>query len=359
MLESRDPDIADAADRMRKSLEHLSLATGLVAITSIEAVDIKIDRLENNVEKKGNDLLDAVAMIPERTMNYMPTSMISKALQSRLSQDRDRILSFFGRNSDAGRKMIAQFHRIKKTHLNGTGFAHPGSTRRQQFDMWLDDYMTFIWLNGPRGVGKSHLAFSALQSIYVADDKTTVSSAMVCLRNDDGKASLRDGLCLAITILVQQDKNYCQAVHEDLELSSASKSLEFLTLSEIWKTFYLSKFRKGASSYAYLILDDVSEFPKEELTDLATFIEQARAEEAQISFLLTASSEPVGKFESFGGLIRMSSYDVEDDVELVIRSRFAESSPFENLKSFQQDIQEEIINNLRVKGMYFRHGSAT
>lgn len=135
-----------------------------------------------------------------------------------------------------------------------------------QFQQWLTGKAPFLFLIGPAGSGKSHLA-SKIVDVLIdtfgkprrGDNSTPLSVFFFCHAPDNTQRSLLNGLLAMIGQLLLQDEEYAEEVFKIVK-HEQQKNAEFVpTIPWLWDKFLTSPTSLQKRSGLFMIVDGLDE----------------------------------------------------------------------------------------------------
>jgi hypothetical protein len=222
------------------------------------------------------------------------------------------------------------------------------------FKGWVDGTNPVLYLNGAEGVGKSHLAYRAVRTLYTKfqGDSRTLVASFFFKADDEARQSILNRLASAAWQLCLVDTKYAeQSAHALLPWDSNSlippENRPEVNLHFLWDTFFASRFTGSETKMLFLVLDGMDESNDEEREDFFSIISQTISLGAHIRILMTGKPAILPEIEHLRPTIVTATADqFASDINTIIRFR-CNQLPF--LRRFSKKVKNMITNRVMAK----------
>jgi hypothetical protein len=246
---------------------------------------------------------------------------------------------FYGTPPNATEKLAA----LQRSFVAGTD---AWLSEETEYRKWLDGETPILWVSGDAGVGKSHLAYSAITTMQerAKSQPRTIVAYFFFQEVNEPFRSAKNALCSVGFQIVTQDRAIRETVANDLADECCTK----WSIFRIWLSF--SRFFKADSgAHLYLVLDGVDEACQDDLFPLLVVLNRVVPENLRMHVLLTGrDGSGIEELGNEPSEMRLSRLEVSLErsrmgLKAILDARFA-SLP--RLSKFSRQVKEKISKAL-------------
>lgn len=369
LVDGEDPELKAAKDTMNTNIGRLESATAFMTMANTQ--DIRKDTYVIRAgvyDIKG----DSRALRADTEDIKLTSQRIEINIQAGFKQmaaNFDKMLSESQKAAKKGphkardpseRKHIA-FNQVQQTFSNGT---EPGlqshdieysiveGTSRwffneQAYKSWIEGQNPFLWISGPSGVGKSCLAYSAMEEVkkfMSAEPRSSVAS-FYFMKDDDKLECIENALCSVVMQISSKDTTYCEQLAA--ELAKDEFEIDVDDFEEVWKKCILEKFSHKSDAHLYLILDGIDEADMDQRADFLQLLQSMKAAKANIHVIFTSRPSLKDELQPLEAeVVEVTTEKISGDIHELIEARLR-SLP--RLRKFRLPVKKKIAANLKGK----------
>jgi hypothetical protein len=213
-------------------------------VAGFEQQNVSLTNIQQSIKELQNQL--SHQSTPDSTQ---PTTDLS----SRSLTAFNKVRQFFGKSANP----ISTFKELKRSFVPGTD-----SWFQEDLDYkaWLNGETPVLWLAGEAGVGKSHLAYSAIRTLQERT-KSHPRTSVAYFFFQEGNEIFRSGrsaLCSIGLQMAMQDHK----LRETMASFISDDCCVQWAIPYIWKWVFLDVFKEDQDAELFLVLDGVDEGKK-------------------------------------------------------------------------------------------------
>jgi hypothetical protein len=233
------------------------------------------------------------------------------------------IKKFFSENyttfpswTDAHRENLAQDEDMRDSQVRHTAkwlSEHP------RFKAWKEGENHMLWLKGDEGIGKSFLAFSAVQDLRALQDEHNCFAYFYFKEEHPYLQSVQNAFASATLQIAESNNKYAEQVAANIR-DDAGKSTDIST----WERFFLSMFpgKEKSDGRLFLIFDGLDEAHIQQGGIMTQFLSDLRLENTKVSVLVTSRPEEKPILQLFDPpLIEITKQEIKPDIKMLVKSR--------------------------------------
>jgi hypothetical protein len=329
-LKGGDSELSKAYNDVTLAIDRLSRANSFVAVRNTEDIkglliqygknsDSYYEEMVKRMDDQGQLITDGfekqertvVAGFEQQNVSLTNIQQSIKELQNQLSHQStpdstqpttdlssrsltalNKVRQFFGKSANP----ISTFKELKRSFVPGTD-----SWFQEDLDYkaWLNGETPVLWLAGEAGVGKSHLAYSAIRTLQERT-KSHPRTSVAYFFFQEGNELFRSGrnaLCSIGLQMAMQDHKLRETM---ASLISDDCCVQW-AIPYIWKWVFLDVFKGDQDAELFLVLDGVDEAEAEDFYPVLACLSDVREEKLRMHVLFTgrrnAGIEPFAEGE--------------------------------------------------------------
>jgi hypothetical protein len=187
------------------------------------------------------------------------------------------------------------------------------------FKSWLEGGIPLLWLRGAEGIGKSFLAYSAVEKLRSRQNEHACLAYFYFKEEHPYQQSVQNAFASAALQIAESNSKYAEQVAAKIKEDSSGSS-EMST----WKRFFLSIFSRDNESGGrlFLILDGLDEAHVKEGGTLTQFLSDLKHQNANVSVLATSRPEDKPTLQQLQPLIiEITKREIKADMKMLVKSR--------------------------------------
>lgn len=366
-----DDELASASAKLDTELRRLESATGFVTLANTQ--DIKQDTTTiREGQTQSLLVLDEIklAMGVSQSEILRMSQQFSRMMASQLQAANRQQESEPG--SDQGLQKPAAFYMVQRAFLGTVApFYSPeddpaiqhseleytlvdGTTQwlfeDEQFEEWKNgtSESPLLWLTGDAGIGKSCLAYSAIQELRRSTASRSETSVAYYYFRDESwetdEMQYHQALSHIIPQIAQLDPSYCTQVAADLAQVNGLTNWD----DDVWDKYIVSNFKSDGESCLFLVLDAV-DYVCVTLQSLLDALRLTVSKKPNVRILLVSRPGWKDHLDSINcsySSIVVSKEKVTSDMRLVVDARM---KTYSRLHRFRQQVQTKIASDVLAK----------
>ncbi|KAL1647975.1 hypothetical protein SLS58_002299 [Diplodia intermedia] len=212
----------------------------------------------------------------------------------------------------------------------------------------------FLWVTGDRGLGKSSLAYFAVNELKERRHFCQTNVAYFFFKEEHKELrSTVDLLKTAASQLAEADHKYREEVAK--EIKKGASSLGDGELSALWDQLFASRFSHESSARLFLVIDGFDEANTADREKLLGLLAQVKKDNLQIRVLITSRPGMEGVESLQPASLPMTIEHLRKDLRHIIKARIKSLS---RLRRLRLPVKKRIIVKLLQKGdsaLYAEH----
>ncbi|KAL6151132.1 hypothetical protein ACJQWK_10784 [Exserohilum turcicum] len=209
------------------------------------------------------------------------------------------------------------------------------------FRSWSEGACQLLWLPGAEGIGKSFLAFSAVQELRARQSDQSYLAYFFFKEEHPYLQSMQNAFASAALQIAESNNKYAEQVAAQIREDSGKR-----TSISTWDRFFLSMFPRNnePTSRLFLILDGLDEAHIQQGGLLTQFLSDLTTENARVSVLATGRPEEKIILQLYKPLvIEVTKHEMKSDMKTLVKSRLL-SLP--RLCKFSQTVKRAITRKV-------------
>ncbi|KAJ6196522.1 hypothetical protein J3E72DRAFT_243669 [Bipolaris maydis] len=218
--------------------------------------------------------------------------------------------------TDAHRENLAQDEDMRDSQVKHTAKwlnEHPN------FKTWAEGGNPLLWLRGNEGIGKSFLAFSAVQGLRALKNEKNNFAYFYFKEEHPYLQSVQNAFASAALQVAESNNKYAEQVAANIR-DNAARSEDIST----WERFFVSMFpgKEKSDGRLFLVLDGLDEAHIQQGGIMTQFLSDLRLENANVSVLLTSRPEEKPIIQLFDPpVIDVTKQEIKPDIKALTKSR--------------------------------------
>ncbi|EUC28300.1 hypothetical protein COCCADRAFT_30414 [Bipolaris zeicola 26-R-13] len=218
--------------------------------------------------------------------------------------------------TDAHKENLAQDEDMRDSQVKHTAKwlnEHP------DFKTWAEGGNSLLWIRGDEGIGKSFLAFSAVQGLRALRNEKNSFAYFYFKEEHPYLQSVQNAFASAALQIAESNNKYAEQVAANIR-DNAAQSEDIST----WERFFISMFpgKEKSDSRLFLVLDGLDEAHIQQGGIMTEFLSDLRLENANVSVLLTSRPEEKPIIQLFDpSVIDVTKQEIKPDIKALVKSR--------------------------------------
>lgn len=366
-----DAKLSAAYGDVTTAISRLSRANGLVAVKNTEEIKTLMGSLGENInfvyEEMGvyfrdqGQRIEAGFDLQEMNFKRQSVSLASiqrsiRELRSQLDQGTNAkeaaqsatdavtgksaalniIKQFFGSPPSPS----AKFKELRRSFVPGTD---SWLYQHKEYQEWQDGETNFLWITGEPGLGKTHLAYSIIESLRAKTNNDPQASVAYYFFQEANepfrsvKSALRS---IGLQIVTQSHK-----LRETLASGVGDMCCATWTLFNIWHWTIDQLYKEESNDQLFLVIDSIEQANYDQANELLAFMEMAVDDQRKIKVVFTSNdSELLSTWRKYRVNKHLATISIDPitawgGMQRLLDSRF-ESLP--RLSRFSDHVKAEV-----------------
>lgn len=240
--------------------------------------------------------------------------------------------------TDAHRENLVQNEDMRESQVKHTA---KWLSEHSLFKTWIEGGDHLLWLKGDEGMGKSFLAYSAVQELRTLQDERNCYAYFYFKEEHPYLQSVQNAFASAALQIAESNNKYAEQVAASIREDSG-KSLDTST----WERFFFSMFpsKDKSAGRLFLVFDGLDEAHIQQGGIMTQFLSDLRLGNANISVLVTSrpEDEPILQL-SDPSVMEITKQVMKPDIKALVKSRL---HTLPRLRKFSHAVQRAIARKV-------------
>lgn len=209
------------------------------------------------------------------------------------------------------------------------------------FKSWMDGQKPLLWLRGAEGIGKSFLAYSAVQKLRGQQDEHNSLAYFYFKEEHPYQQSVQNAFASVALQIAESNNKYAEQVAAKLKEESGDANE-----TSTWKRFFLSMFPGDEKSddRLFIVFDGLDEAHVKEGGIFTQFLSDLKLEKANVSVLATSRPDEKPTLQRLEpSIIEITKQEVKADIKTLIKSRL---TTLPRVRKFSHGVKRSITRHL-------------
>lgn len=366
-----DAKLSAAYGDVTTAISRLSRANGLMAVRNTEDIKTLVGSLGEKVDFIHEEIivyfqdqgkrLEAGFGLQELNFQQQSASLASiqrsiRELKSQLAQDTNsEIATQLTKDAVTGKSValniakhffgtppspLAKFKELRRSFVPGTD---SWLYENKEYQEWQDGDTNFLWITGEPGLGKTHLAYSIIESLRTKTNKDPQTSVAYYFFQQENEPfrSVNSAIRSIGLQIVTQNHNLCQTLVSGLPDVCCAK----WSLLNIWLWTIDGLYKKDSSDRLFLVIDSLEQADPAQACELLAYMEGIVDFEQKIKVVFTGNDfEGLSMLRQYRATKELATISIDpsaarNGMQKLLESRF-ESLP--RLSRFSDHVKAEI-----------------
>jgi hypothetical protein len=214
-------------------------------------------------------------------------------------------------------------------------------SKHPNFKSWVNGENPLLWLRGTEGIGKSFLAYSAVQELRLHQNEHNCVAYFYFKEEHPYQQSMQNAFASAALQIAESNNRYAEQVAAKIKEDSSGP-----TEISTWKRFFLSMFPgdNRSGSRLFLVLDGLDEAHVQQGGTLTQFLFDLQREKANVSVFATSRPEDKPTLQLLQPLIlEVTKQEIKPDMKMLVKSRL---HTLPRVRKFSPGVKKAIIRKV-------------
>ena len=217
---------------------------------------------------------------------------------------------------DAHQENLLQDEELRDSMVNKTA----GWLREhEKFKDWVHGKVPLLWLRGAEGVGKSFLAYSAVQQLRLHQSESDCLAYFYFKEEHPCQQSMQNAFASAALQIAGSNNKYAEQVAAKIKLEPR-ESADIST----WGRFFLSMFPSDIETGGrlFLVFDGLDEAHVQEGGTFTQFLSDLKHRNASVSVFATSRPEDKPTLQMLQpSVLEVTKHEIKQDMKILVKDR--------------------------------------
>jgi len=194
----------------------------------------------------------------------------------------------------------------------------------EKYDSWKEGQYSFLWLEGPPGIGKTTMSHSIINDLNDAmrDDPASSVAYFYFREEEPDRRSAMNAIRSVIVQVAAQSTAFCEFVAAEISRDNDNET-NYEDPTDLWNRYLVVHFAKDCDTHLFLVLDGFDETSLADQVFWVGLLKYIRETSLKMSVLLTCRAslgERLVELEL--PTLAVKKEDLATDMKALIRSSF-------------------------------------